>query len=195
MGEGQPVLRSKDPAGVMQEMWALFAVYQAVCRIAGIAVNAAGVPPAQISFPHAWPPRRTPWRLFPPDQLELTVATFLLKILMPGFRVRDRPDRNSPRRSRKAGDFPARKPGEPSVTKRRAENRVPPAQPLAGHLSKAIALAAPLADKADCFTDRLLASPQLLPRFLILTQIRAERILSHGPNRHRDCGPCCGHVS
>jgi hypothetical protein len=35
---------------------------------------------------------------------------------MPGFRVRDRPDRNSPRRSRKAGDFPARKPGEPSVT-------------------------------------------------------------------------------
>ena len=37
----------------MQEMWALFAVYQAICRIVGIAVNAAGVPPAQISFPHA----------------------------------------------------------------------------------------------------------------------------------------------
>ena len=35
---------------------------------------------------------------------------------MPGFRVRDRPDRNSPRKSRKAGDFPARKPSEPSVT-------------------------------------------------------------------------------
>jgi hypothetical protein len=63
-----------------------------------------------------WPPRRTPWRLFPPDRLELAVATFLLKILMPGFRVRDRPDRNSPRKSRKAGDFPARKPSEPSVT-------------------------------------------------------------------------------
>ena len=63
-----------------------------------------------------WPPRRTPWRLFPPDQLELAVATFLMKILLPGFRVRDRPDRNSPRRSKKAGDFPARKPGEPSVT-------------------------------------------------------------------------------
>jgi hypothetical protein len=63
-----------------------------------------------------WPPRRTPWRLFPPDQLELAVATFLLKILMPGFRVRDRPARSSPRKSRKAGDFPARKPGEPSVT-------------------------------------------------------------------------------
>ena len=53
MGEGQPVLRSKDPAGVLQEMWALFAVYQAICRVVGIAVNAAGVPPAQISFPHA----------------------------------------------------------------------------------------------------------------------------------------------
>ena len=53
MGEGQPVLRSKDPAGVLQEMWALFAVYQAICRVVGIAVNAAGIPPAQISFPHA----------------------------------------------------------------------------------------------------------------------------------------------
>ena len=54
MGEGQPVLRSKDPDGVMQEMWALFAVYQAICRIVGIAVNAAlGIPPARISFPHA----------------------------------------------------------------------------------------------------------------------------------------------
>jgi len=63
-----------------------------------------------------WPPRRTPWRLFPPDQLELTVATFLLKILMPGFRARSRPERSSPRRSKKAADFPARKPGEPSVT-------------------------------------------------------------------------------
>ena len=37
----------------MQEMRALFAVYQAICRIAGIAVNAAGMPPARISFPHA----------------------------------------------------------------------------------------------------------------------------------------------
>jgi hypothetical protein len=40
-----------------------------------------------------------------------------MKILMPGFRVRRRPDRNSPRRSKKAGDFPARKPGEPSVVR------------------------------------------------------------------------------
>jgi len=35
---------------------------------------------------------------------------------MPGFHVRDRPGRASPRKTKKAGDFPARKPGEPSVT-------------------------------------------------------------------------------
>lgn len=35
---------------------------------------------------------------------------------MPGFHVRDRPDRASPRKTKKGGDFPARKPGEPSVT-------------------------------------------------------------------------------
>ena len=63
-----------------------------------------------------WPPRRTPSRLSPPDQRELALATFLLKILMPGFFVRDRPSRASPRKAKKAGDFPARKPGEPSVT-------------------------------------------------------------------------------
>ena len=53
MGEGLPVLRSKDPGGAQQEMWALFAVYQALCKIIGIGVNAMGVPPARISFPHA----------------------------------------------------------------------------------------------------------------------------------------------
>jgi Insertion element 4 transposase N-terminal len=46
MGEGQPVLRSKDPAGVGQEMWALFAVHQAICRVAGAGAQAAGWPGA-----------------------------------------------------------------------------------------------------------------------------------------------------
>ena len=63
-----------------------------------------------------WPPPRTPRRLSPPDRLDLALATFLLKILMPGFYVRDRPDRASPRKTKKAGDFPGRKPGGPSVT-------------------------------------------------------------------------------
>ena len=37
-------------------------------------------------------------------------------ILQPRLFVRDRPGRASPRKTKKAGDFPARKPGEPSVT-------------------------------------------------------------------------------
>jgi Insertion element 4 transposase N-terminal/Transposase DDE domain len=53
MGEGMPVLRSRDPEGVTQEMWALFAVYQAIHTLIGAAVDATGVPPEKISFPHA----------------------------------------------------------------------------------------------------------------------------------------------
>src|SRR3954466_5570270 len=53
MGAGLPVLRSKDPEGVAQEMWALFAVYQAIHTLIGAAADAAGIPPEKISFPHA----------------------------------------------------------------------------------------------------------------------------------------------
>lgn len=53
MGPGAPVLRSKDPEGVAQEMWALFAVYQAIHTLTGAAVDAAGIPPDRVSFPHA----------------------------------------------------------------------------------------------------------------------------------------------
>lgn len=53
MGEGMPVLRSKDPEGVAQEMWALFAVYQAIHTLIGAAVDATGIPPDTISFPQA----------------------------------------------------------------------------------------------------------------------------------------------
>jgi len=44
------------------------------------------------------------------------VATVLLKILDPRFLVRDRPHRASPRATKKAGDFPARK-NQPSVVR------------------------------------------------------------------------------
>ena len=37
------------------------------------------------------------------------MTVFLLKILDPAFFVRDRPNRASPRATKKAGDFPARK--------------------------------------------------------------------------------------
>ncbi|MGI9003480.1 MAG: hypothetical protein ACR2GH_17790 [Pseudonocardia sp.] len=53
MGAGMPVLRSRDPEGVAQEMWALFAVYQAIHTLIGAAVDTVGIPPDQISFPHA----------------------------------------------------------------------------------------------------------------------------------------------
>lgn len=66
MGEGQPVLRSKDPEGVAQEMWALFAVYQAICTIIGIGTDAMGIPPGQISFPHALAAATATVAAFPP---------------------------------------------------------------------------------------------------------------------------------
>jgi Insertion element 4 transposase N-terminal/Transposase DDE domain len=53
MGAGMPVLRSRDPEGVAQEMWALFAVYQALHTLIGAAVDATGIPPEKISFCHA----------------------------------------------------------------------------------------------------------------------------------------------
>ena len=115
MGEGQPVLRSR-PRGRHAGNVGAVRRLPGITKIIGIGATAMGIPPARISFPHAWQPRRTPFRLSPPDQLDLALATFLLRILMPGSAVRDRPDRNSPRRSKKACDFPARKPGEPSVT-------------------------------------------------------------------------------
>jgi hypothetical protein len=52
MGQGMAVLRSHDPEGVAQEMWALFAVYQAIHTLIGAAVDASGIPPDKISFPH-----------------------------------------------------------------------------------------------------------------------------------------------
>jgi hypothetical protein len=53
MGAGVAVLRSRDPEGVAQEMWALFGVYQAIHTLIGAAVDAAGLPPDRVSFPHA----------------------------------------------------------------------------------------------------------------------------------------------
>jgi hypothetical protein len=53
MGAGKAVLRSKDPEGVAQEMWALFAVYQAIHTLIGAAADATGVPPEKISFRQA----------------------------------------------------------------------------------------------------------------------------------------------
>ena len=47
------MLRSRDPEGVAQEMWALFAVYQAIHTLIGAAADTTGIPPEKISFRHA----------------------------------------------------------------------------------------------------------------------------------------------
>jgi len=75
------------------------------------------IPPDTISFPHALAAATDSVVAgFPPEDLDLALATFLIKILDPGFFVRYRPDRTSPRATKKAGDFPARK-DQPSVAR------------------------------------------------------------------------------
>jgi hypothetical protein len=66
MGDGQPVLRSKDPEGVAQEMRALFAVYQATCALISAGVDAGGIAPDRISFPHALHAAAATVAAFPP---------------------------------------------------------------------------------------------------------------------------------
>ena len=75
-----------------------------------------GHPGERISFPHTLAAAASTVTLSA-DRPDLALAAFLLKILVSAFFVRDRPGRASPRESKKASDFPARKPGEPSVTK------------------------------------------------------------------------------
>jgi hypothetical protein len=112
LGPGMPVLRSKDPER-RQEMWALFLPSTDPPDRRGRRCHWP-----RSASPMPWPPRRTPSGRFPPAELELAVAVFFLKILDLATRVRVRPDRASPRRTKKAGKFPARKPGDPSVHRR-----------------------------------------------------------------------------
>ena len=97
-------------------MWALFGIYQAICQLAGAHVDATGTPGNGSASRMPSPPQPARSRLSA-DRPDLALAAFLLKILVSAFFVRDRPGRASPRKSKKASDFPARKPGEPSVTK------------------------------------------------------------------------------
>ena len=99
--------------GVAGETWALFAVYQAICQLAWADVDAAGTPWNGSASRMPSPPR--PARsCFSPDRLDLAVAALLLKILMPAFLVRYRPGRASPRKSKKASDFPRANPASPA---------------------------------------------------------------------------------
>jgi len=80
--------------------------------------------PTSTAPPATWPARPSPPPSsnhdyhggFPPNgQLDLALATFLLKILDQRFLVRDRPGRASPRKTKKTGDFPRRADREPNV--------------------------------------------------------------------------------
>ena len=62
-GPARPALR--DPEGVAQEMWALFAVYQAICKLIGIGAIAMGIPPDGSASRMPWPPRPVRSRLSP----------------------------------------------------------------------------------------------------------------------------------
>jgi len=96
---------SQRRAGRGREMWVLFAVYQAICQLAGVGVDAAGTP-RNGSASRMPSPRRPARSRLPPGRLDLAVAAFLLKLLISAFFVRDRPGRASPRKSKKASDFP-----------------------------------------------------------------------------------------
>ena len=116
MGEGQPVLRSGDPEGVIQEMRALFAVYQAICKLIGIEVSAMGIPRQGSASRTPWPPRRTPSRLSPLTSWTSPSPRSCSRSSCPASTSAAARTGTAPRKTKKCGDFPARKPGEPSVT-------------------------------------------------------------------------------
>ena len=49
-----------------QELWALFAVDQAICHLIGAAVDATGIPTEKISFSHALAAATATVTAFPP---------------------------------------------------------------------------------------------------------------------------------
>ena len=134
MGQGQPILRSGDPEGVIQEMRALFAVYQAFCRLVGIGVNAAGIPPARISFPHALAAATDTVAAFPPwpagsRPRRVPAEDPHARILRPRpSRPGQSPENQESRR------LPRPQARRAQRHRHRAENRVPPALPMANYL-------------------------------------------------------------
>ena len=116
MGEGQPVLRSGDPEGVMQEMWALFAVYRPSAGSRD-GRDRGGHPPGQDQLP-ARPGRRDRHRGgFPPDQAASPSPRSWPRSSCPASSPATAPTGPARGKPRKGRRLPARKPGEPSVTR------------------------------------------------------------------------------
>jgi len=142
-----------------------------------------------------WPPRWTPSRLSP-GQLDIAPDHVPSQDPHAWFpRPRGRPGRASPRKTKKAHDFPARKPGEPSVTRRIEFHLLYPWQNLkARTLGPAPALvrtttredgrSVPAPDLAAESTEY-----QMLPahRDLPAPGVAAERKSRHAKNRSFCC--------
>jgi hypothetical protein len=71
----------------MQEMRARLAGCQAISRLTGIAVDAAGIPPDQISFPHPLAAATPTVTAFPPEQADLAFAAFQAKVSPEGSAI------------------------------------------------------------------------------------------------------------
>ena len=134
MGEGQPVLRSKDPAGVEQEMWALFAVYQAICKIIGIGAAAAGVPPDTISFPHALAAATDTVAAFSPGAGRSRARHVPAEDPRPRHLRPRPPGAGQPPQDQEIRRLPRPQARRAQRHQRHPENRVPPAQPAHDHL-------------------------------------------------------------
>jgi hypothetical protein len=89
------VFRSRTAEGVRQELWALLCLYQALRSLITRAAVIAGVDPARISFPPVLDAVNDSVKTaFPPDGL-VRALRFLITDL-PGWVIRDRPDRTAP---------------------------------------------------------------------------------------------------
>ena len=109
MGQGQPVLRSGDPEGVLQEhVGPVRRASQAIGQLRRRRRSRHGHPAPEQPSASRTPckPRPPRSRLSPPDELDLALAAFLMKILTPGFFVRDRRTAPAPGRPRSGRRLP-----------------------------------------------------------------------------------------
>jgi hypothetical protein len=102
------VLRSADPDGVRQELWALLVIYQAIRTVICAAAAGAGLDPAQVSFTTALHAIRRHHA----DAPAAALAAVEDDILDPRHLVRHRPGRAWPRLTR-AAPPPAGTPAPP----------------------------------------------------------------------------------
>jgi len=108
-------------------MWAIFAVYQLLCRQPGSGRAACGQPPEKISFPHALRLDGYPWRLSPLSR-HISRLPLLLEFLAPGTFHPRPPGPGQPPAGPRNPRLPSLIPA-PKRHQRHPENSVPPAQP------------------------------------------------------------------